>query len=101
MWFVESTRVAQVEDPAASIGTKNSIVQISAGEPSAVEFVVASIAVKAAKTITVPEVLVTTSVSDEPVVGLTPAQVELVPLSRPVMERGFGSTSCWPRGLPL
>jgi len=93
LWFAESTRVAQVEDHAASIGAKNSIVQISAGEPSTVEFVVASIAVKTAKTITVPEVLVTTSVSNEPVVGLSPAQVELVPVSRPVMERGSGSTS--------
>ena len=35
----------------------------------------------------------TTSVSDEPIVGLTPAQVELVPVFRPVMERGSGSTS--------
>ena len=35
----------------------------------------------------------TTSVSDEPIVGLTPVQVELVPVSLPVMERGSGSTS--------
>ena len=43
------------------------------------EFVVASVTVEAATTITIPEVLAMISVSDEPVVGLTPAQVELVP----------------------
>jgi len=93
LWFAENTGIAQVEDPATSIGTEDSIVQTSAEEPSAVEFVVASVTMKAATTITVPEVLVTTSVSDEPIVGLTPTQVELVPVSRPVMERGSGSTS--------
>ena len=93
MWFAESIRVAQVEDPATSTGAEDSTVQTSAGESSAVEFIVASVAVEAATAITVLEVLVTTSVSDEPVVGLTPAQVELVPVSLPVMERGSGSTS--------
>jgi len=93
LWFVESTGVAQVEDPATSIDAEDSTVQTSAGEPSAVEIVVASVAVETATTITVPEVLVTTSVSDEPVVSLTPAHVELVPVSRPVMERGSESTS--------
>ena len=92
VWFAESTGVAQVEDPAASIGVEGSTVQTSAGEPNAVGFAVASVAVEAATTITVPEVSVTTSVSDEPIVGLTPAQVELVPVSCSVMERGFGST---------
>ena len=48
---------------------------------------------EAATTITVPEVLVTTSVSDEPIVGLTLVQVELIPVSHSVMERGSGSTS--------
>ena len=48
---------------------------------------------KAAKKITVPEVLAMTSVSNEPVVGLTPAQVELIPVSRSVMEWGSESTS--------
>ena len=80
--------MAQVEDPAASIGTEDSTVQISAGEPSAVKFVVASVVVKAAIPIIVPEILVTSSVSDEPVVGLTPAQVELALVSCSVMERG-------------
>jgi len=93
LWFAESAGVAQVEDPAASISAEGSTVQTSTGEPSAVEFAVASVAVEAATTITVLEVLVTTLVSDEPVIGLTPAQVELVLVSRPVMERGFGSTS--------
>ena len=35
----------------------------------------------------------TTSVPDEPIVGLTPAQDELIPVSHPVMKRGSGSTS--------
>ena len=95
LWFAESTVVAQVEDPAATIGAEDSTVQTSAGEPSAVEFVVTSVAVEAATTITIPEVSVTTSVSEEQIVGLTPAQVELVPVSRPVMKRGSGSTSAW------
>jgi len=56
----------------------------SAGEPSVVDFAIASVAVEAATIIIIPEVLVTTLVSDEPIVGLTPAQVELVPISRPV-----------------
>jgi len=80
LWFAKSTGVAQVKDPAVSIGEEDSTVQISDGEPNAVKFVVASVAVKAAIPITVPEVSVTTTVSDEPVVGLTPAQVELVPM---------------------
>ena len=93
LWFAESTGVVQVEDPAASIGAEDSTVQTSVREPSTVEFVVASVAVEAATTITVPEALATISVSDEPVVSLTPAQVEPVPVSRSVMERGSGSTS--------
>ena len=79
--------------PAVSIGAEDSTVQTSAGEPSVVEFAVTSVAVEAATTIIVPKVLTTTSVSDEPVVGLTSAQVELVLISRSVMERGSGSTS--------
>ena len=43
-------------------------------------------------TITVPEVSVTTSAPDEPIVGLTSVQDELTPVSRLVMERGSGST---------
>ena len=93
LWFTESTGVVQVEDPAVSLGVEDSTVQTSAGEPNAVEFVVASVAVEAAITTTVPEVLATTSVSDEHVVGLTPAQVELVLVSHFIMERGSGSAS--------
>ena len=85
--------VAQVEDPAASIGAKDSTVETSAGEPDATRFAVASVTVEAATTITVPEVSVTTSVPDEPIVGLTPVQDELILVSHPVMERGSGSTS--------
>ena len=57
------------------------------------EFAVDFIAVEATTTITVPEVMAMTSVSNEPVVGLTSVQVELIPVSRPVMERGSRS---WP-----
>ena len=88
LWFTESTGVVQVEDPAASLCAEDSTVQTSTGEPSAMEFAVTSVTVEATTTITVPEVLATTSVSDEPVVGLTPAQVELVLVSHFVMERG-------------
>ena len=93
LWFTESTGIAQVEDPAVSICAEDSTVQTSAREPSAVKFAVASVVVETATTITVPEVSVATSVSDESIVGLSPVQVELVPVSRPVMERGFRSTS--------
>ena len=51
---------------------------------------------EATTTITVPEVLVTTLVSDEPVVGLNPVQVELAFVSadatRIIIEGGSGST---------
>ena len=88
-----STRVAQVEDPMSSIGTENSAVQISAGEPRVVELVAAPVAVEATTT-TVMEVLATALELKEPVVDLVPAQVESAPVSvgvtRPVMERGSG-----------
>ena len=92
----QSTGVAQVEDPMVSIGTEDNAVQTSANEPSAVEFVAASVAVEAT-TMTVPEVLATTSTSQEPVVGLIPAQVELAPVSvdttHIIIERGSESAS--------
>jgi len=92
----ESTRVTQVEDPMASIGAEDNAVQTSAGEPSDVEFVAAPVAVEAITT-TVPEVLATTSASQEPVVGLISAQVELAPVSvdttRTIIERGSRSAS--------
>ena len=93
LWFAEGTDIAQVENPAASIGVEDSTVQTSTGEPSAVEFAVTSVAVEAAMTTTVPEVLATTSVSDEPVFSLTPARVELIPVSHSVTERGSESSS--------
>ena len=93
LWFTESTGVAQVEDPVASLGAEDSTVSTSAGESSVVEFAITSVAVEAATTTTVSEVLATTLVSDEPVVGPTPARVELVPVSHSVMERGSGSAS--------
>ena len=48
---------------------------------------------EAAITITAPEVSATISAPDEPIIGLTPAQDEPIPVSRPVMERGSGNTS--------
>jgi len=76
----EGTGLAQVEDPVASIHAEDSAVQTLAGEPSAVEFVAAPVAMEAT-TITVLEVSATTSVSKEPVVGLIPAQIKLAPIS--------------------
>jgi len=77
-----------------SIGAEDDTVQTSVGEPSAVEFVTAPVAAEATTT-TVPEVLATALASEEPVVGLIPAQVESAPVSvgvtRPVIERGPGS----------
>jgi len=69
---VESTGVAQLGDLVASINTENIVVQTSAGEPSAMKFITAPVAVEDT-TIIVSEVLATTSVSKEPVVGLIPA----------------------------
>ena len=58
------------------------------------EFVSAPVDVKAT-TITVPEVLTTTTASKELAIGLTPAQVELAPISvdttHTIMERGSES----------
>ena len=67
----ESTGVAQVEDPVASIGAEDSIVQTSAGEPSAIEFAAAFVALEAATT-DVLKVLDSAVLSEEPVVGIVP-----------------------------
>jgi len=87
---------AQVENPMASIGAEDIAVQTLAGEPSAVEFVPASIVVEAA-TMTVPEVLAMISALQDPAIGLIPAQVELAPISvdttHTIIERGSESTS--------
>jgi len=93
--IAESTRLAQVEDPVVSTSAEDSALQTSAGEPSAMEFVVAPVAPKAT-TITVPEVSATTSVSIESAVGLIFTQSELAPVSMDIIranvERGSGST---------
>ena len=68
----ESTGLAQVEDPVASISVEDNAVQTLAGEPSVVEFVAAPVAAEAT-TITVPEVSAMTSVSKEPVIGFISA----------------------------
>jgi len=74
----ESTGVAQVEDLMGSLGTEDSAVQASANEPSAVEFVVAPVAMEATTT-AVPEVLPLASVAEEPVVGLIPHKLSQLP----------------------
>jgi len=90
----ESTGVAQVEDPTTSIAAEDSAVQTSADEPSAVEFDVASAAADDSTT-DVLEVLASAALSEEPVVGLVPLQVESTPVSvgvtHPVIEIGSGS----------
>ena len=48
-WFAKSTGVAQVEDPAASIGAEDTVHTL-AGEPSAVEFAATSVAAEVAMT---------------------------------------------------
>ena len=90
----EGTEVAQVEDPAAGIGAEDSAVQTLAGEPSAIEFAPASVAVEATTT-DVSEVLALPALSEEPVVGIVPTQVEStlvsVGVTRPVIEMGSES----------
>jgi len=80
----------------ASIGAEDNAVQTSAGEPSDGEFVAAPVAVEATIT-NIPKVLATTSVLQEPAVGLVPAQVELAPVfvdtTRTIIERGSVSAS--------
>ena len=87
---------AQVEDPMASIGVEDIAIQTLASEPSVVEFVAASVAVEAA-TMTVPEVLAMISASQDPAIGLIPAQVKLAPVSvdttHTIIERGSESAS--------
>ena len=88
--IAESTEATQVEDLVAGIGAEDSAVQTLTGKPSVVEIAVASVAVEATTTITVLEVLATTSVSDKPVADLAPVQIELTLISRPILERGSG-----------
>ena len=77
----ESTGVAQVEDPMESLGAGDNTIQTSAVGSSAMEFVAAPVAMEATTTITVPEALVMTSASDEPVVSLIPTHVESAHIS--------------------
>jgi len=92
-WLAESAGVAPVEDLAASLEAEGGTVQTSTEEPDVARFAVTSVAVEAATTITAPEVSATISASDEPVVDIPPVQDEPIPVSRPVMERGSGSSS--------
>ena len=78
----------------ASIGAEDIAVQTLAGEPSVVKFAAASVAVEATTTV-IPEVLALAALSEEPVVGIVPVQVEStlvsVGVTRPVIEMGSGS----------
>ena len=92
-WFAESAGIVPVEDLAASPKAEDSTVQTSTEELDVARFAVTSVAMEAAMIITAPEVSATISASDEPIVDRTPAQNEPILVSRPVMERGFGSSS--------
>jgi len=92
--IAESTRLAQVKEPVASTGAEDSALQTSTAEPGSVEFVAAPVALEAT-TITVSEVLATTSVLTEPAAVLVSTPSELAPASmniiRTIIERGSGS----------
>ena len=90
----ESTGLAQVEDPVASISVEDNALQTSASEPGAMEFVVVPFTSEAT-TITVPEVSAMISALTEPAAGLVSASNELasasVDIIRTTVERGSGS----------
>ena len=74
--IAESTRVAQVEEPVASTGAEDSTLRPSTDEPSTVKSVPAVIISKAT-TVTILEVLATTSALKEPATGLASALREM------------------------
>jgi len=76
----ESTEIAQLKVPVVRTSVEDSVIQTSAGESGAVEFVVAPV-VAEATTITISKVSATTSVSTEPAVGLISAPGKLAPIS--------------------
>jgi len=90
----ESTELAQVKDPMASISAEDNAVQTSVSEPSVVEFVTAPIAAEPT-TITVLEMSAMILVSIEPAACLVSAHGELAPASaditRTIVERGSKS----------
>jgi len=91
--IVESTGLAQVEEPVRSTGAEDNALQTSTVEPSTVEFIPVTVASEA--TITVPKVPVTTSALTDPAAGLVSAPSEMAPAStdivRTIIERGSGS----------
>ena len=79
---------------AASVEPTSSTIQPPTEGSEEARFAVTSVAMEAATTaVTVPEVPATISASTAPVVAPTSARDELIPISRPVIERGSGSTS--------
>ena len=90
---MESAEGAQAEDLAASVDPEGNTIQASTEGPEEVRFAATSVAVEAATTATALEVSATISASDEPVVNIPPAQDEPIFASRPVVERGSGSSS--------
>ena len=83
-------------DPAgaASVDPAGSIIQPSTEGSEEARFAATSVAMEAATTVvTAPEVAVTISASTASVVATTSVRDELIPIPRPVTERGSGSTS--------
>jgi len=91
--IIESTGLAQVEEPVASAGVEDNTLQTSTAKPGTVEFV-AALGASEATTITVPEVPVTTSALTEPVVGFVSAPSEMA-LPLRTNDRAFLSLVVW------
>ena len=66
--IIESTRLAQVEEPVASTSAEDNALQTSTAEPNTVEFVPAAVASEATM-VTVPEVPATNSALTKPTTG--------------------------------
>jgi len=90
---VESTEMAQVEEPMTSTGAEDNTLQTLMAEPSTVESVLL-VVVSEAVTITIPEVPVMTSVLTEPAAGLVSAPSEMAfaftDIVRTIIEGGPG-----------
>jgi len=90
--IAESTSVAQVEEPVASTGAEDDIVQTSTTVKS-----IPVVVVSEATIVTISEVPVTTLVLTEPVVNLISAPSEMASVStdtvRTIIEKRSGSAS--------
>ena len=77
----------------ASVDPEGNAIQASTEGPEAVRFAATSVTVEAATTATALEVSAIISASDEPVVDIPLVQDEPIFASRPIVERGSGSSS--------